>query len=1183
MKLKKLELYGFKSFARKTEICFDSGITAIVGPNGSGKSNIADAIRWVLGEQSAKSLRGSSMEDVIFNGTDLRKAQGYSEVSLTFDNSDKFLASERDEVVITRRVYRTGSGEYFINSAPSRLKDIYELFRDTGIGKEGYSIIGQGRVEEILSNRSNERRNAFLEAAGVMKYRVRKEEAEHKLTLTRDNIARISDILNELVERLEPLRDESAKAQSFLKLRDELRELELNLFLYQFDKSTDKINAFNATIEQLTASVSEAESEKAEAVLGIAASESKEGALIKKISALNNELIELTGGIGATRGDLSVLKEKLATLNREIAELKERSNGNAGREAELLSAIAFINEGGEEAIEEIKSLSSALEEKTRTLDLLNLETGDKEDELERKKNQIIAGMNRLSDSKSQLSRLNALSGTINTQINAIGEKKEVLLSEKERLKNERDDREWRIVEAAQDFSESQKAVEAGRGAINDLKRDTLELDKAIMTEERELSGKKSRLKVISEMKQAYEGYYSSVRRLLIDAKQFKNLNVRGVVAEIISTDKKYETAVEMSLGGALQNVVTPSEEDGKRIIEHLRSHNYGRATILPISAVKSRRLDDNELYFVKQTPGVIGVMSDLVDYEPLYRSVIENLMGRTVIVSNIETGIALSRKCGASFKIATLAGDIFNPGGSMTGGSVQSREFSLLSRERELSELLKIIDTEKKKLIDLNEKKENIKAEAEKAALSMTNAQSAQNDAQMKLQSERDKLSICKTYIDKNALEIEKLEDELSTLMDNLNDIKEEFTRAEEERSLIETESSVKDSDIKLLSAELNKKREETALLSEALIEVKLKLTSKTKENEAQENDLKRAKKELNALKSSIIEDFNRNADLSSDIAKKENKIAEIEEALAAQSKLHEGKASDISKLELEREELSGALEIRRREISEFDSKRAELTEMLHKAELNKNRAELELSNMKDRIMQEYGVTYDEIVTMRRPITVTSAGLRIDELRISIRALGDVNVNAIDDFISVSSRYDTLKTQYDDLVKAESDLAALIFDLEKTIEREFKQQLSVIRENFSNVFVELFGGGRAELIVKDQNDVLNCDIDIIAEPPGKKMSLLSLLSGGERALTAIALLFAMLKLKPTAFCVLDEIETSLDEVNVTNFANYIRNYSDNTQFILITHRKGSMEVCDSLYGVAMEEKGVSKVVSARIA
>ena len=1182
MRLIKLEINGFKSFARKTEIEFEKGVTAIVGPNGSGKSNIADAVRWVLGEQSARALRGAKMEDVIFNGTEQKKPLAYCEVSLTFDNTDGKLNTDFTEVTVTRRVYRSGESEYLLNRTACRLKDISEVFRDTGIGKEGYSIIGQGRVEEILSNKSSERRNAFEEAAGVMKYRVRKEDAERKLESTRKNLQRLNDILEELGSQVGPLEEQSAAAREYLRLRDELKEIEINVFLYQYDKLNERLLSLADTLAQLSGEIEKNAALEGSLGADCAAEEERERALADAISELQNKLLALSSGVEAKTGESRVFQERMENLLQERERLQAHIAESEARSRELSESLAARD--GELSGNADRQIAEreAFEAQSRKLAEMAADTEEKEALLERQKREMIEAMNRISDAKSMLSRYEAIRGTLEERLTAIDEEEAALREKAAKLDAEyaEAEKQYNNVRAARQEAEKQRA--AAIAGVNETNERLRAAREAVRTMEQQAEAGRSRLKVLEEMKRAHEGYYTSVRNVLRDSGRDPELKKRieGVVAELIRVPKEYETAVEMALGAALQNIVTPTEQDAKYVIEYLRRKEYGRATMLPISAMRPRTLDAGERDTCR-VDGFFGVASELVGFDAKYRGVIENLLGRTVIVRDLDAGIAINKRARGAFRIATVKGDIINPGGSMTGGSVQKREFSLIGREREIEEL-------KKRMVSLAEGLAGRTAEAEEAEDSLGSANAAVeataealHKKDVELATQKEKLDIIRKYVDDAHEELEEVALERAQIHDNIENIDEQRRAAEADREGLEEGNFATQEDIKKTQETLAALRAGHAAENERATEQRVALMALEKEQAAAENERARMQRELAGLTASMEADKSAVEESLVKFTRMQQELAAIDVDISAERKEVDAHTDRLHAMENERVKHLQALDELRARRETVAAELGDMRERRHRAELNQSRAQMELTTMQDRIWEEYELTYENAQPFRRQIAITASHVRVDELKKAIRALGDVNVSAIEDYKNVKERYESLNAQCSDLTQAEADLQKLIAELVATMETEFRRQFERIGENFATTFTELFGGGKAELILSDKNDILNCDIDIIAQPPGKKLQLLSLLSGGERALTAIALLFAMLKLKPTAFCILDEIETSLDEVNVSNFAEYVKRYSEDTQFILITHRKGSMEVCNALYGVAMEERGISKIVSAR--
>ena len=1181
MRLNKLELNGFKSFARKTEIRFGAGITAIIGPNGSGKSNISDAVRWVLGEQSAKALRGGKMEDVIFNGTQLRKALAYSEVTLTFDNSDGLLKVPFSEVAITRRVYRSGESEYCINRNNCRLRDISDLFCDTGIGKDGYSIISQGKVEEILSNKSGDRRAAFEEAAGVMRYRVRKEEAERKLNHTEKNLERIEDILKELGDRLAPLERQSASARAYLRLRDELKDLEVNLFLYQYDRVHEKLEQINEAMRQMSEEKELAEGGETTLFSACAALEEQLKTLDAAMNTQQNRLMSLVSEAETRVGTSNVLSERRENALSTKQRIEQERAQSKARIDELGAVINGLqaDESGQAAL---ALLEREMETAEARLSAIDADIAAREEALDEMKNSIIEAMNRASDFKSSAARFEAMKSSIRERLIAIEAEAQrradetVRLHEELQLAQEQHAREALQLELAKKNLDS--SVENRRKTLDAF----TSLREEISRDEQGISSIQSRLRVLDEMQRSREGYYASVKNILKDAPNDAKLSraIVGVVAELLRVPKEYEIAVTMSLGSTLQNIVTPTAEDAQYVIEYLRAKEYGRATLLPMALLNPTRITREERALLDM-PGCIGVANELVDCDDNVRNVMDYLLCRTIIVKNLDAGVALKKRTRGAFHIATLEGDIISTGGSMSGGSLQKHSFNLLSRERELQEL-----REKLKKADaaLEEKKAALRKNEQdvlRCDIQVDSFRDAVHACEIAAAKQAEQLDIILRDVDHSEQGEQTLQNERAQLTENLAEVERERTSADEQQTDIEQGNAGTREDVTRAQGELNELRKQRETVAGELTEQKVRRMALSKERDAvyaEQRRLVAEHRDLTLRLAALEREAEENA---ANIAAIETELAGMHAQINSDSAATTAEKEALRKIEEERQTVSASLYEQRARREELLAGTRDLAERMHKQEMAKSRLEMELGSMQDHIWNEYELTYENAAALKHEIAIGVSNARVSEIKQEIKGLGDINLGSIDEYKSVFERHSELFTQCEDLNNAKRDLETLIVELTGTMETVFLKQFELIQQNFSATFAELFGGGQAELRLADKSDVLGCDIDIIAQPPGKKLQLLTLLSGGERTLTAIALLFAMLKLKPPAFCMLDEIESALDEANVSRFADYVKRYSGGTQFILITHRKGSMEVCDTLYGVSMEEKGVSKVVSAR--
>ena len=1181
MRLTRLDISGFKSFAKKTVLQFGSGITAVIGPNGSGKGNIADAVRWVLGEQSARALRGSKMEDVIFNGTQKRKPQSMCEVTLTFDNSDHLLPIEYDEVAVTRRMFRSGESEYVLNGRNCRLKDISELFRDTGIGKDGYSIISQGRVDEILSNKSGDRRTALEEAAGVMRYRVRKEEAERKLENTERNMERIADTLKELGERLEPLKEQSATARVYLKLREELKDLEVNLFLYNSDRMKERMKTLaeqTAALEHDIALNEEKDRNLGEQSLEL---ETRVREIDERAAAQQNKVIEMLSGVESHVGESNLLVERREHAKKEIERVRGEREG-AARACEELKAQIAENEQGNTNVEALAQLTEEITAEAEAIRKTDEQIVSREAAVEAQKAAVMEAMNRLADAKSDLSRFDTMAAALKDRLLALDGEEAEAKAKVEALKAEAETAKNSVETQAEKMNEHIAARKTAQRERLEMESDFLAMQAELKIAEQNVGALSSRERVLSEMVRSHEGYQNSVRAVLTAAEHDPKLSgcIIGPVAELLKVPKKVETAIGMSLGGSLQNIVTNTAEDAKTVIEYARKEDLGRVTLLPITLLVPNPLSEKERALLNE-PGVVGLASELVTCDKRVSTVAEYLLGRTVITETLDAAIALRKKSKNAFHIATLLGDFLSTGGTMTGGSLKKSGFSLLGREREVEEIKKQLKTAEKAVSE-----KQAKIEAQKKQMLLKDAQidgflGAAHENELELVRRKEQREIIERDLHDAEDAVQELIDERGDVNESIRDIEKRRAAAASVEDDIQKQNLVSTEDIRkeqLAIAADKQLREERA---NALTERRITLTALEKEADARRQEHNRLTRDL-LLTEQRVQSFEAELlSLEASVDRANTRLSEMEKSISGEQEELNRAKEEQSKLEAERMRINDLLSQYRRERDGLAETYRTLGERKHKNELNASRMEMELKTSADRIWEDYELTYENAQALRHDIAVGATQSRVNALKGEIKGLGDINVSAIEDYRTVSERHESLSTQYADLEKAKADLYTLIGQLTKTMEQTFVTEFERIQQNFADTFTELFGGGHAELRLSDKNDVLNCDIDIIAQPPGKKLQLLSLLSGGERALTAIALLFAMLKRKAPAFCVLDEIETSLDEANVSKFAHYLKAYSEETQFIIITHRKGSMEVCDTLYGVAMEEKGISGIVSAR--
>ena len=1179
MYLKRIEMQGFKSFADKTVLEFKPGITTVIGPNGSGKSNISDAIRWVLGEQSMKSLRGAKSEDIIFAGTQARKSLGFAEVSIVIDNNDNKLPIEYSEVTVTRKIYRSGETGYFINKVPCRLKDILELFMDTGIGKDGYSIIGQGKIDEILSNKSEDRRHIFEEAAGIVKYRTRKQESEKKLEQTKLNLLRINDILAEIEANIEPLKLQSDKAKQFLDLREELKSIEVGLFIYNINTYKEKLEQL-VKDEDIITSQKEAEDSKMEA---LQASKEELRQVVDDITAQ----IENMQNIGFESSN------KIEKINSEIGISNERIQNNSANkqrlETEILevkSRIEELKEEQKQKLEKKTNLTSnkekfekELAEKEAELAELSKKLSDKELEIEGKK-QIV---------QDNIDKKYELAAEINTQdvnYENLEKRKKQLKNEIDSVISELDSTRYGKNEISKGFydieskrntavEKLEKSVKTKDENMQKLKQYEEEISKLVYTQRM----KQARHQFLIETEKEKEGYNKTVKSLLVACDKDSSLNkgIHGVLANLISVEKEYETAIEMCLGQALQNVVTSTEQDAKKMIEYLRTNSLGRASFLPIASVQGKKLDK-----LTRMDGVIGIASDLVKCKKEYEQIILSLLGRTVVVEDMDTAIALAKKDKYSFRIVTLKGDIISSSGSISGGSVQTKTVNILGRSREIEDLEKELEKLEKQIAEKT---------AEKEEYASSIGDSIEETA--KLEKELQEIEI--VY----ATEKQKMvavEENITRLENRLAKLKEEVTQTEKQKEENRLLKEQKEAEIQTLTQqieELNKVIEEFAVnnkdnqkyiddLNFDITNLKISVTSFDESESSIEEMVERISQDIKNNEQSI-ENKNQNIlAINEENIKLEQTITEYNAQIEQIKQEVTNSGTKVEELKQERIAKNEKLVNTENEIQSQFSTLESLKEQIIKLDVKKTKLEQDLQQVVESLWNEYELTPNSTEEYQKPNNVATAQKQVNSLRNKIKDLGSINIDSIEEYKKTKERYDFMSEQRLDLENTASKLRKIIGDMTTTMQNQFKEKFELINKNFNEVFTELFNGGKAELILENEENILECGIDIRVQPPGKKLQNMMLLSGGEKAFTAIALLFAILKINPAPFCILDEIEAALDDVNVYRFAEYLKKFCKQTQFLVITHRKGTMEAGDSVYGVTMEENGISKLLSIKL-
>ena len=1179
MYLKSIEVNGFKSFANKIVFEFNDGITGIVGPNGSGKSNVGDAVRWVLGEQSAKQLRGSKMEDVIFSGTELRKAQSSAYVAITLDNSDHKLPIDFTEVKVARRVFRSGESEYLINGASCRLKDVQELFFDTGIGKEGYSIIGQGQIEKILSGKPEDRRELFDEAAGIVKYKKRKKQAEKNLAEERDNLSRITDILKEIEKQLVPLEKQSVVAKEYLSLRDKLRAMDINLFLMNYDRIHEDDKSTDGKID-----IAQSQFEEAQGNLESTKAEYEN--LERQLEEINNDIDTFKNSLNEHRLKSQGLTGEINVINAQIEAFITNSSHFESRATAISSDLAKKQEELAQTkvqIDENNEKLSKLDDEKVELDDRHMNAIGKVSELtnliEDKKKQIVEFVKENSDIRTSLERNSTILEQNNIKKASLTQKllqqksnESVAQVEVDKLKEEVDELSKKInelFEKNKSFSEKNNEISA--------RLSQKEKDNQILQQDTLRAS--SRLESMKNISERYDGYGASIRKVM--EQKVKIPGIIGVVADIIKSDKKYETAIETALGGSIQNIVTDDENTAKKLISFLKVNRYGRATFLPLTAVNGKGGFSSPDALKEK--GAIGTVDTLIKRDSQFDGIVKSLVGRVLAVDNIDNAIAIARKYRSSFRIVTLEGEVLNPGGAMSGGAYKNSS-NLLGRKREIEELEKQIKEKEEKL---SKSKDSI----EKLILQ-------RKELRLKLEENNSKLQDLR--IRKSSIDVS-----YEQAVKRLDDLKKSFGDMSSESSQIgSAEKSLKEN-ISKLNDTIRENEIKSAQNEKDIAQCEEKLAKAKEEEEEINSKLAQIGNDYSGLENSrlfILENYRR---IEKDIQKLNEEQKELTSSMDGSDDLISSKKSeidekakeisqiseDIHEIEKKIEEASLAKEHINKQHKSFFDKREELSEQissldkeLFRLRSRKEKLNEELDNEVSYMWEQYEMTYSSALPYKNEEYNEYSKVKnmTADLKKQIRALGDVNVNAVEDYKNLLERYDLLKTQHDDLAQSEEALMKIIDDLDEEMRKQFEEKFVQIKEQFNIVFKQLFGGGKGTLELMEDEDILEAGIKIIAQPPGKKLQNMMMLSGGEKSLTAISLLFAIQNLKPSPFCLLDEIEAALDDSNVKRFAKYLHKLTANTQFIVITHRRGTMSAADVLYGITMQEKGVSTLVSVNL-
>lgn len=1175
MYLKKIEVQGFKSFANKLLFEFDNGITGIVGPNGSGKSNIADAVRWVLGEQSAKQLRGSKMEDIIFAGTETRKPVSFASVSLTIDNSDKKLDIDYSEVTVTRRVFRSGESEYLLNGNTCRLKDINELFYDTGIGKEGYSIIGQGQIDKILSGKAEERRELFDEAAGIVKFKKRKNETQKSLDNESQNLIRINDILAELEKQVGPLARQSDKAKEYLRLKEYLKKYEVNLFLLEESSTKGELTKVTGNLDIVNEELEKA-GNRLEEIKSVYDEKDNE------VSELTARIDELTAKKNQAEIDKNRLESQIEILKEQINSANMNDSHLADRLKEINDQIAERNEEKQKLLKQKFDISSEVDdifarqnEIDREVDALRKETDGLSNEIENRKNSIFDNLNKKGTIKASIQRYESMQEQVNIR-------KAELTGKLINFKTDESEFDVSIKDAKDKLDSVNKEIDGLVSENNRLMALSDENKEERNTKKQKLQAAKeqnmrsqTKLESLKNIAERYDGYGNSIRKVMECKEQ--NSGILGVVADIVKTEKKYEIAIETALGGTIQNIVTDNEETAKKMIDYLKKNQYGRATFLPLSAVsgKNNRRDNLE-----RESGFIGYANELVKVDLQYKGLADYLLGRCVVVDNIDNALHLNKAHGYSLKIVTLEGELLNPGGSMTGGAFRNSS-NLLGRRREIEELEKVVSSTEKVIFSLSADIDRlgglINEATDKIAKNteiIQNKKLAKNTLEINYNQLADKKNEIQNVYENNKREEKEIESQLK-------DIRAELESSNKELEKIENDNELNTKEISDATERLNdlkNKLEEKNKIAES---IHIEYSQIAQKSQFAEESVKRILREIDRLKDGISDLEDSKEESQTEIAVRSSQIEEITDTIKTAAAEIESYSSELTDLKSRKEEGQATLKGFFTTREECQNNLVTLEKEQFRLSQNKEKLENNRDSKIEYMWNEYELTLSEATQLKDDELSDVSEIKkiVTDTKNEIRKLGDVNVNAIEDYKEVAERYEFLKNQHDDLVSARDKLITVIEELDKNMREQFTTKFEEIKIEFDKVFRQLFGGGKGTIELDPEADILDAAITIISQPPGKKLQNMMQLSGGEKALTAICLLFAIQNLKPSPFCLLDEIEAALDDSNVDRYAKYLHKLTKNTQFIVITHRRGTMAAADRLYGITMQEKGVSTLVS----
>ncbi|MEQ6375296.1 chromosome segregation protein SMC [Bacillaceae bacterium S4-13-56] len=1179
MFLKRLETVGFKSFAERTTVEFVPGVTAVVGPNGSGKSNIIDAVRWVLGEQSAKSLRGSKMEDIIFAGSDSRKPLNFAEVSLILDNADQTLPIDYHEVAVTRRVYRSGESEFLINQQSCRLKDIVDLFMDSGLGREAFSIISQGKIEEILSSKAEERRTIFEEAAGVLKYKNRKKKAEYKLAETQENLNRVEDIIYELEQQLEPLKEQAAIAKEYLDKKEVLKEKEVSLLVTEIEAFHLEWQAILSELKEKQDEAIKLQTEIQSGEAEMEAEQSQIQTLEESIEKLQESLLELTRDLEHIEGKKELYHQRLRYSEEKILKIDQDLLAYQNQKENLDVKIQLQREAAKVKEKSLFEVKKQVEEKEKEFSHLSINT---EEVLENLKSDYIERLNEQAALRNETQSLNKQREQVERRIQRLREKFQDSISERKMIEAQISDRNYKVLESEEELSQLLSSLQQLNQEKNRAEK-ALEQDQSKLYQGYQFAEKlRSKKEMLEDLKEDFSGFFQGVREVL-KARENKELNnIFGAIIELISIPDDYVTAIETTLNAQAQHIVVQNENTARECILYLKKNQKGRATFLPLESIQERSIPSSLLQGIKNDLGFVGVASDLVSSDPTVSKAVRHLLGHIVIAKTLKDANRLATQLYRKYRIVTLDGDVVNPGGSMSGGAKANTKSSLFTRDKELQDVTKKLEEYQVKIKAFEQHVKQQKEKLKEIEHQRVELEQKRSSIEGKLQTRRDDYKEI-SYQEKRMNEqLALFDQEESQLTQEEKEYRSQLTKCKEQMDLLQEKIQLMKEEMDQLSRQQSEQRTSKESVSEVLQSLRIKLAENQTELRSEVDKHQRLKKELEVVKESILELTNERHQIEEEIKGEESEDVLVEKLkMVKQEKFQteqliqqrrENRLKRIQKVQDETRELKQIKKI-------FEA----LQNEIRQKEVKSNRLDVELENRLHTLREDYTLSFEKAKS-NYPIVddVEEARKKVKFIKREIEELGAVNIGAIEEYERIKERYEFLSEQQSDLEQAKLTLREIIAEMDQEMSRRFEDTFSQIRIEFQKVFKALFGGGQADLRLTDPSAILETGVDIVAQPPGKKLQNLGLLSGGERAFTAIALLFAILTVRPVPFCILDEVEAALDDANVNRFARYLKRFSQNTQFIVITHRKGTMEEADVLYGVTMQESGVSRLVSVKL-